>query len=131
MTLDLIMTPFDFINAITYNKEDLFEDPLANKDYDAYIVNRGLSYFPDTVVQANTMNQYPTIPKNWQFHFLLNSIAKKKRFSKWAKKDKATESLTLVQEYFGYSSDKAKEALRILSDEQLNVIKQKLNKGGK
>ncbi len=125
------MTPFDFINAINYSKEDLFQDPLANKDYDAYIVNRGLSYFPDTVVQANVMNQYPSIPKNWQFYFLLNSIAKKKRFSKWAKKDKATESLNLVQEYFGYSSDKAKEALRILSDEQLNEIKQKLNKGGK
>jgi hypothetical protein len=126
------MSPFDFINAINYSKEDLFkDDPQANKDYEPYIVNRGLSYFHDTIVQANTMNRYPAIPNEWQFRFLLNSITKKKRFSKWAKKDKATESLKLVQEYFGYSSEKAKEALSILSDEQLNEIKQKLNKGGK
>jgi len=125
------MTPFDFINAINQTKVDLFKEPLANKDYDAYIVNRGLSFFHDTVVQANVMNRYSFLPNEWQFRFLLNSIAKKKRFSKWAKKDKATESLKLVQEYFGYSSEKAKEALRILSDEQLNEIKLKLNKGGK
>jgi hypothetical protein len=125
------MTPFDFINAINQTKVDLFKEPLANKDYDAYIVNRGLSFFHDTVVQANTMNQYSSLPNEWQFRFLLNSVTKKKRFSKWAKKDKATESLKLVQEYFGYSSEKAKEALRILSDEQLSEIKLKLNKGGK
>jgi hypothetical protein len=125
------MSPFDFINAINQTKEDLFVDPQAAKDYSPFLVNRGLSYFHDTVVQANTMNQYASLPKEWQFRFLLNSIAKKKRFSKWAKADKATESLLLVQEYFGYSSEKAKEALRILSDEQLNEIKQKLNKGGK
>jgi hypothetical protein len=125
------MTPFDFINAINFTKEDLFKEPLAQKDYDAYIVNRGLSYFHDTVVQANTMNMYPTLPKSWQFNFLLNSVAKKKRFSKWAKKDKATSSLSLVQEYYGYSSEKAKEALSVLSDEQLNLIEEKLNKGGK
>jgi hypothetical protein len=125
------MTPFDFINAINYSKENLFEEPTADKDYEPYIVNRGLSYFHDTIVQANMMNQHSSITKQWQFSFLLNSITKKKRFSKWAKKDKASESLLLVQEYFGYSSEKAKEALSVLSDEQLNEIKQKLNKGGK
>jgi hypothetical protein len=126
------MSPFDFINAINFSKEDLFkDDPQANKDYEPYIVNRGLSFFHDTVVQANTMNQYASLPNEWQFRFLLNSVTKKKRFSKWAKKDKATESLKLVQEYFGYSSEKAKDALSILSDEQLNEIKEKLNKGGK
>lgn len=125
------MTPFDFINAINQTKEDLFSDPQANKDYSPFLVNRGLSYFHDTIIQANTMNQYPTIPKEWQFRFLLNSVGKKKRFSKWAKADKATDSLLLVQEYFGYSSEKAKEALRILSDEQLKLIEEKLNKGGK
>lgn len=125
------MNPFDFINAINYTKEDLFKEPNANKIYEPYIANRSLSYFHDTVVQANTMNMHPSLPKEWQFQFLLNSITKRKRFSKWHKADKATESLLLVQEYFGYSSDKAKEALSILTDEQLNEIKQKLNKGGK
>ena len=125
------MSPFDFINAINSTKENLFEDPSATKDYSPFLVNRGLSYFHDTVVQANTMNMYSNIPNEWQFNFLLNSITKKKRFSKWAKKDPATEQLKLVQEYYGYSSEKAKEALSILSDEQLKLIEEKLNKGGK
>ena len=125
------MSPFDFINAINLTKEDLFQDKLANKDYSPFLVNRGLSFFHDTVVQANTMNQNHHIPKEWQFAFLLNSVTKKKRFSKWHKADDATESLKLVQEYYGYSSEKAKDALSVLSDEQLNEIKQKLNKGGK
>jgi len=126
------MSPFDFINAINQSKEDLFKtDPTANKEYKPYIVNRGLSYFHDTIVQANEMNQRHQIPNEWQFAFLLNSITKKKRFSQWHKADKATETLTQVQEYYGYSSEKAKDALRILSDEQLTLIKEKLNKGGK
>ena len=126
------MSPFDFINAVTYTKEDLFkDDPQANKDYKAYIVNRGLSLYHDTIAQANAMNRYSFLPNEWQFRFLLNSIAKKKRWSKWEKADKATDSLLMVQEYFGYSSEKAKESLRILSDEQLKLIEQKLNKGGK
>lgn len=125
------MSPFDFINAINLTKEDLFQDKMASKDYSPFLVNRGLSFFHDTVVQANMMNMHPSIPKDWQFYFLLNSVTKKKRFSKWAKADKASESLLLVQEYYGYSSEKAKEALSVLSDEQLNEIKQKLNKGGK
>ena len=126
------MSPFDFINAINQTKEDLLKnDPAAIKEYKPFIVNMGLSYFHDTVVQANAMNQYNEIPNDWQFAFLLNSVTKKKRFSKWHKADKATKSLSLVQEYFGYSSEKAKDALRILSDEQLKLIEEKLNKGGK
>jgi hypothetical protein len=126
------MNIFDFINAINSTKEDLFKnDPQANKEYKPYMINRGLSYFHDTVVQANTMNQHHSIPNEWQFAFLLNSVTKKKRFSKWHKAEDATESLKLVQEYYGYSSEKAKDALSVLSVEQLNEIKQKLNKGGK
>ena len=96
-----------------------------------FLVNRGLSYFPDTVLYANEMNRNAGIPEDWQFFFFLNTIPKKKRFSKWHKKDADTESLTLVKEYFGYSSEKALEALSILSDEQLVMIKEKLYKGGK
>jgi uncharacterized protein YjiK len=125
------VNPFDFINAINQTKEDLFKEPNAAKVYQPYLVNRSLSYFHDTIAQANVMNMHSSIPSEWQFQFLLNSITKKKRFSKWQKKDKATESLLLVQEYYGYSSDKAKEALSILSDEQLKLIEEKLNKGGK
>jgi hypothetical protein len=125
------MTPFDFINAICDNKRNLFEDPTASKDYLPYIVNRGLSYFPDTVMYANEMNRLSFIDKDWQFFFFLNTIPKRKRFSKWAKKDASSESMLLVKEYFKYSDEKAKEALTVLSDEQLTMIKEKLYKGGK
>jgi hypothetical protein len=126
------MTPFDFINAINLTKKDLFaENDVAKKEYAPFIVNRGLSYFPDTVLYANEMNRNSGIPNDWQFAFFLNSIPKKKRFSKWHKKDAETESLRLVKEYFGYSDEKAKEALTILTDDHLTMIKEKLYKGGK
>lgn len=127
------MNPFDFINAINVTKQDLIEeDPLNEKDYSPFLVNRGLSYFPDTVMFANEMNRYSsTIDKKWQFHFLLNSVSKKKRWSKWHRKDAETKPLQLVMEYYGYSMGKAKEVLSILSKEQLKIIEEKLNKGGK
>lgn len=126
------MNPFDFIKAINETKEDLIEqDPLNEKDYSTFLVNRGLSYFPDTIMYANEMNRYTDIDKKWQFHFLLNSITKKKRFSKWHKKDAETKSLQLVMEYYNYSSEKAKEVLSILSNDQLKYIEEKLKKGGK
>jgi Bacteriophage clamp loader A subunit len=125
------MSPFDYINAINFTKQNLFEDPQAHKDYNAWIVNKGLSYFPDTLLYANEMNRHYGIPKNWQFSFLLNSITKKKRFSKWSKKETISESLLLVKDYYGYSNEKAKQALALLSEEQLAMIEQKLYKGGK
>lgn len=125
------ISPFEFINAINTTKKNLFEDPQAEKDYSAFMVNRGLSYFSDTILSANIMNRYPAIPKAWQFSFLLNTISKKKRFSKWSKKDTETKSIQLIKEYFGYSSEKAKEALSILSPEHLKMIEEKLYKGGK
>jgi hypothetical protein len=125
------MSPFDYINAINFTKQNLFEDPQAHKDYNAWIVNKGLSYFPDTLLYANEMNRHYGIPKQWQFSFLLNSITKKKRFSKWSKKDTISDSLKMVKEYYGYSNEKAKQALSVLSEEQLAMIEQKLYKGGK
>ena len=126
------MSPFDFLNAINTTKENLFEtDPQAKKDYSAFLINRGLSYFPDTIFYANQMNQHPSLDKDMQFFFFLNIISKKKRFSKWSKKDPATENLNLVKEYYGYSSEKATEALKVLSDNDLIMIKEKLYKGGK
>lgn len=125
------MSPFEFINAINDTKQNLFEDPQASKDYSSFMINRGLSYFPDTVLYANEMNQHSTIPVDWQFFFYLNTIPKKKRFSKWSKKDKETKSIQLVKEYYGYSNERAKEALSVLSDNQLKQIEEKLQKGGR
>ena len=83
----MAISPFDFINAINLTKENLFTDPQANKDYSPWMVNKGLSYFPDTILHANEMNGNYSIPKEWQFSYYLNTIPKKKRFSKWAKAD--------------------------------------------
>jgi len=125
------MTPFDFLNAINMTKEDLFKDPQAEKDYNAFIVNRGLSYFPDTILLANEMNVRHELPSSLQFSFLLNSATKRKRFSKWHKKDAFTDDLKLIMEYYKYSSEKAKRALDVLTSEQIQIIRDKLYKGGK
>lgn len=124
-------SPFDFLNAINVTKENLFEDPQAQKDYTPFMVNRGLSYFYDTVHHANMMNIHSGISKAWQFSYLINTIAKKKRFSKWSKADKASESIDLVMRYYGYNIDKARVALKILSKEQLKSIKDSFDIGGK
>jgi hypothetical protein len=124
--------PFDFLNEINLTKKDLIrEDPLVEKDYNPFMINRGLSYFADTVMYANEMNRHTGIPKIWQNDFFLNTITRKKRFSKWHKKDTESKSLQLVMEYYKYSTEKAKEVLAILTPEQLKMIEQKLYKGGK
>lgn len=123
---------FDFLNEINLTKKDLIrEDPLVEKDYNPFMINRGLSYFADTVMYANEMNRHSGIPKIWQNDFFLNTITRKKRFSKWHKKDTESKSLQLVMEYYKYSTEKAKEVLGILTPEQLKMIEQKLYKGGK
>jgi hypothetical protein len=125
------LSPFDFLNAINLTKEDLLEkDPQNVKEYNAFMVNKGLSYFADTVMQANEMNRLYDAPKKWQFQYLLNSITKKKRFSKWHKAD-VSKDLSLVMEYYGYSSEKATVALSLLTQDQLKNIEERLNKGGR
>lgn len=125
------MNPFEYLNCINETKKDVIaEDPDLEKEYSPFMVNRGLSYFYDTVLWANAMNQNHQIPKKWQFQFLLNSIPRKKRFSKWHKRTEE-KSLKLVMEFYNYSSDKAKQALAVLTDEQLKTIEEKLKTGGK
>ena len=124
------MNPFDVLNSINYTKENLFEDPQSFKEYSAFMVNRGLSYFPDTILYANEMNQWPQIDKDMQYQYFLNSIRPMKRkFQPW-QKSKNDENIDCVKTYFGYSNQKAKEALRILTDEQIAEIKRKTDKGG-
>lgn len=124
-------TPFDFLNAINETKKDLIkEDPSNEKEYSAWMVNRGLSFFPDTVMYANEMNQRHYAPVKWQFNFLLNSIPRKKRFSKWFKREEE-KNLRLVMDCYGYSSEKAKQVLGILTPEQLKTIEEKQYIGGR
>lgn len=125
------MTPFDFLNAINENKKDLFQDPQAEKDYSPFMINRGLSFFPDTILYANEMNKSAQIPTKWQFEFLKNSIPKKKRFSKWHKKDATTEQLKLVMKHYKYSERRAFEVLNILSQKQLIELQEAYERGGR
>ena len=125
------MNPFDFLNAINDNKQDLFEDPQADKDYTSFIVNKGLSYFPDTVLYANEMNCHHQIPKKWQFHFYLNSIPKKRRFSKWHKKDNVTDLVKLIAKHYKYSERKAYEIMDILTPQQIEEIRLRYEVGGR
>jgi hypothetical protein len=123
------MSPFDYINAISDTKIDIMVDDVAEKQYNAFMVNRGLSYFVDTVLIANEMNRNHHLDNRLQFAFCINSVRKRKRFSKW-NKPQEVESLEVVKEYYGYSNEKAKSALTILSQSQIELIKQKLYTGG-
>ena len=123
------MTPFDYVKAINYTKSNLIVDDLTEKEYNPFIVNRALSMGIDTVLQANEMNRSPHLEKRLQFDFLLNSISKRKRFDKWQKAEKS-EDLEYVKQCYGYSNAKAKQALDILTDEQISTLKHKLRKGG-
>ena len=123
------MTPFDYLKAINETKEDIMLTTEDEHKYTPFIVNRGLSFFIDTIFQANEVNQNFQLDSRLQFDYLLNNIRKKKRYSKWLKPEKL-EKVELVKEYYGFSNEKAKDALRILSEDQLAYIKDKLDKGG-
>ena len=120
----------DWLNSINFNKQNLIEeDPSTIKDYPPYIINRCLSGHLDCVMFANEMNKYSFLDKDMQYSFYLNTLRKKKRFSPWLRKDKVTD-LQCVKEYYGYSNEKASQALKILSKQQLDYIKQRLETGG-
>lgn len=124
------MNPYDYLNSINMTKKDIMVDDITEKSYVPFMINRSLSYFPDTVLFANEMNQHHQLDKKLQFHFFINTIRKRKRFSKWAKPVKESD-LEVVKEYYGYSNEKAKQALTLLSEEQLNLLKQKVYHGGR
>ena len=124
------MSPFDFLNAINDTKKHLIVDDLTEKKYSGFMVNRGLSYFHDTVLLANEMNRYHHLDGKLQFDFLINTVRKKKRFSKWLKPDEA-EAIEVVKEYYGYSNEKARQALTLLTESQLNELKKRTYKGGR
>jgi hypothetical protein len=120
----------DWLNSINFSKENLMEDPSVKKDYAPYIINRCLSGHIDCVLFANEMNLNHSLDKDMQYSFYLNSLRKKKRFSPWLRKDKVTD-LECIKSYYGYSNEKASQALKILSKEQIAFIKQRLDIGGK
>ena len=124
------ISPFDFANSINFTKENLIVDEATEKEYNPFIVNRAMGFAADTVIPGNEMNARPHIDNKMQYDFLCGVVRKSKRYNKWIKSEE--ENLEAVQEYFGYSFNKAKEALRILTSEDIEKIKVKLtrSKGG-
>ncbi len=119
----------DYLYSINQSKKNIMDDPDAVKGYPPYIINKCLAYHTDTVLYSNEMNKYSHLDKKMQYDFYINSLKPRKRFSPWIKKQ-TLEHLELVKEYYGYNHAKSLEALRILTTEQLDQIKQALNKGG-
>lgn len=120
----------DYLNSINHQKNNLLNEEDAIKGYPPYIINRCLSGTIDTIMYANEMNIHHFLDKDTQYIFLLNSLRPKKRFSPWLKADKLKD-LEIVKQYYGYSNEKAKTALGMLSKDQLEYIKSRLNVGGK
>ena len=126
------MKPFDYVNSINFSKKNLMRntenDELAERDYVPFLTNKSLSYFTDTLLYANEMNKYHFLDKKLQYEFYLNSIRKKKRFAKWAKAEDNDEVI-MISEFYKYSPQKAKAALKVLSKEEKDIIRNKMENG--
>ena len=120
----------DWLNSINFTKDNLIEqDETLKKDYPPYIINKCLSGHIDCILYANEMNLHHSLDKDMQYSFYLNSLRKKKRFSPWIRKDKVND-LECIKKYYGYSNEKASQALKILTKEQIKFIKKRLETGG-
>ena len=121
----------EWLNSINTNKNNLIdEDSDLEKQYPSYIINRCLSGHIAAVMFANEMNKHPNLAKKLQYDFFLNSLRKRKRYSPWLRKEQI-ENLELVKQYYGYSNEKAKQVLNILTREQLSFIRDRLETGGR
>lgn len=121
--------PFTFVNSIN-SKEYIF-DTSSEKSYNPFMVSSAFSYFSDTVLLANEINKFPDLSYKCQYDFLFHSVSKKKRFSKWTKKDESSENIKLIMDHYNFSTQHALDALRILSDDQIQSIKDLYYKGGR
>jgi hypothetical protein len=124
------MSPFDFLNEINYGKKNIMIDDISEKQYNSFMVNRGLSYFKDTAVIANEMNMNHHLDNRLQFDFLINIIRRKRRFSKWNKPE-TVDDLDVIKEYYGYSNKQAKAVHNLLSSDQIGELRKKVFKGGR
>jgi len=129
------LTPFSFVNEINTGKRNIMLDQngdhsdLLERVYNPYITNRSLSYFNDSVLHANEMNKNHHLDSRLQFSYLINTIRKRKRFSKWMKTTEL-DDLDAVKTYYGYSNEKARQVLTLLNNDQLTELKQRVYKGG-
>ena len=124
------MNPFDYVNQILYGKKNLIVDEITEKDYTPFLTNRSLSYHMDCLMFANEMNMRHFVDKKLQNDFLLNTVRSRKRpFAKWAKSEKS-EDIECIKQVYNLSTPKAREILRLLSKEQIQLLKQKIETGG-
>jgi hypothetical protein len=129
-------TPFIYADSVSHTKINLMRktenDELAEKLYKPYLINRSLSMFNDSILYVNEMNMRPQLDNKQQYEYLLNTLRKRKRFSKskW-KKQEPDAAVEMIMEYFGYGRAKAEQAMRVLTDDQLTMIERALDKGGK
>lgn len=124
------MNPFDYVTSILQTKKQIIVDDLTEKDYIPFLVNRSLSYHSDCIMYANEMNRRHFLDKKLQNDFLINTVRSRKRpFAKWVKSEKS-EDIECVKLAYGLSDSKAREALRLLSDEQIQLLKEKTDTGG-
>jgi len=124
------MNPFEYVKAINTSKKDIMVDDLAEKEYPAFLVNRSLSYFQDTILYANEMNIHHNIDSRLQFDFFINIIKKKNRFSKWLKPTEI-DNIEIIKEYYGYSNEKAKSVLALFGKNEIDALRQRIYKGGR
>ena len=122
------MNPFDYVNSITYTKEDIMTD-LNESEYSSFLTNRALSYHQDCILYANEMNRRFDVPNKLQYSYLLNTIRRRKRFAKWHK-PKVVDDLQIVMEYYLVSRAKAEEYLKLLSADQIQILGKRMQKGG-
>jgi hypothetical protein len=119
------MSPFDFINSINRSKPDMMkDDPSCEKEYNAFIVNRAFSYFPDTIEHAQNMNMYPNLPSRLQYDYMRKAIKPRNRFTKWAKKT-STDDVDFLKKHFSINQNRAEEARRLITDEQMKMIRER------
>lgn len=125
------VSPFDFLKSINDTKVNLIDNDADNVQYyNGFVVNRSLSYFPDTILLSNEMNRLHHLDNKMQYDFLINIVRKKKRFSKWDKPEQRAD-MECIKEYFGYSEQKAKQVVGLLTESQIKTIKDKVAKGGR
>jgi len=126
----MALSPFDYLGSINMSKEDIMVDDIAEKEYSAFMINRGLSQFSDTALIANEMNLNAHIDHRLQYDFLLAMVRKRKRFGKWAKQEKMKD-IEIIKEVYGYSDPKAFQILDLITDDQMKELKRRISKGGR
>ena len=120
------MKLFDVVKNISAENQSV---SLEDADYDSYIVSKAFSMFPDTVLYANEMNMRPDIRDSHHYSYLFNSVRKRKRFSPWSKNN-VTEVEMLISKMYKYNQHKTKQVMKLLSEEQLDMLKEMYDEGG-